>query len=705
EAAIPREGREPLVVEITATCRDRVECRVTVADITDRKRAEEQLRRAQKMEAIGQLAGGIAHEIRNQLQVILGYGEMLLRRSLVTAEGQAMLQEIFKAAERLSTVTGLLLAYGRKELLHPIVVSLRDCVAEIGKLLPHLVGEDIGVMIQSSTDECTVSVDPHLFQQAMLNLATNARDATPKGGTLTIETTCVTLGAESREIDPELAEGPYIVVSVSDTGSGMDEATLSRTLDPFFTTKGEGKGTGLGLPMVYGFVKQSGGAVAIQSEPGHGTTVRLYFSRVATAIPAAEPDRQPAKAIHGGGETILLVEDESAVRAVAAELLREVGYRVLEAADANQALSLAGRYNGTIALLVTDIVMPGMNGVRLAEQLQGRYPDLGVLYISGYNRRELSRRGVTESVAAIDKPFTSESLLEHVRNVLHDGAKKITCFHQLAELIETCDSSADPFGVLFHGAADILSAAWQYPKITCARIVFAGKEYATSNYAESPWIMSTDLVSDGTKSGVVEVRYLKESPPLDEGPFMMEERALINAVAERLGRCVEWINAQQLLRALQLALRNQDIALGQVLDKVQQDKEVIGRQVVANIDKIIMPMLADLDRGLSGPQRRSVGLLRDSLAEITSPFIHGLSIRFDSLTPAEVRVCDLIKRGMSCKEIATAEHVSQGTVRVQRFKIRSKLGLLNKKRNLQTFLQSATNDTAMPTAESIKAGT
>ncbi|MEI7835853.1 MAG: ATP-binding protein, partial [Planctomycetota bacterium] len=398
---------------------EKVILQATVRDITDRKRTEEHLLRAQKMEAIGQLAGGVAHEIRNQLQVVLGYGEMLLRDSLFKEEGRAMLQEISKAARRSSTITGQLLAYSRRETLRPVVVSIRDCMAEIGKLLPHMIGEDIRMMIQSSTDECRATIEPHLFQQAILNLATNARDAMPKGGTLTIETGRVTLGPESRQIDPDLAEGPYVVVTISDTGSGMSKATLALVFDPFFTTKEVGKGTGLGLPMIQGFVKQSGGTVAIQSELGRGTTVRLYFSPAAAAmVPAAEPGRQPALTLRGVGETLLLVEDEPAVRAVTVELLRTAGYRVLTAADAEEALPLAERYDGTINLLVTDIVMPGMTGVALAEQLRDRYPDLGVLYITGYPREELTRRGVSESVAALNKPFTAESLLEHVRHTL-----------------------------------------------------------------------------------------------------------------------------------------------------------------------------------------------------------------------------------------------------------------------------------------------
>lgn len=390
-------------------------------DITERRRLEEQLRQSQKMEAIGQLAGGIAHDFRNQLQVIMGFGEMLLRRGLVKGEGQAMMSLILKAAESSSKTTGQLLAFSRQETLRPHVQSIRDCMADLGNMLPQMLGEDIRLVIHLSNEDDRVNIDSHLFLQAILNLAANSRDAMSEGGALIIETARVTLGAESRKVDLDLAEGPYVVVSISDTGSGMDHETLSRVFDPFFTTKDVGKGSGLGLAMVYGFVKQSGGAVAIQSEPGQGTTVRLYFPH-AVPVPVGGAATRGAAVPPCGSETILMVEDEPAVLSMMSSLLRDAGYHVQEAQDAEAALSLVERYDITIDMLVTDIVMPGKSGVALAGELKARYPGLSVLYISGYPGVELAKRGIDESAEILTKPFSGEYLLGRVRQVL-DGAK------------------------------------------------------------------------------------------------------------------------------------------------------------------------------------------------------------------------------------------------------------------------------------------
>jgi DNA-binding CsgD family transcriptional regulator len=272
---------------------------------------------------------------------------------------------------------------------------------------------------------------------------------------------------------------------------------------------------------------------------------------------------------------------------------------------------------------------------------------------------------------------------------LRERVKELTCLYQLGEVIERCEDSSDPFDVLFQGAADILPESWLHSGIAQARIVFDGKEYVTAGFQESSWMMAADLVVTGRKVGVVEVQYLEERPTVDEGPFLTEERNLITAVAERLGRVVERIQAEQTVRIEQLALRHKNIAMGEILNKIQQEKKQIGRQVMANVDKIIMPVLDDLEQGLSERQRRVAAILRDSLHEITSPFVDRLSNCFEGLTPTQVRVCNFVRRGMTSKEIAAIEHISPGTVRVHRFKIRRKLGLLNKNVNLQTFLQSA----------------
>ncbi|MCY2926787.1 MAG: response regulator [Planctomycetota bacterium] len=358
------------------------------------------------------------------MTVIKGYAEMLLRRSLVMEEGRGMLREILRAVDRSTTTTGQLLAYGRRETLRPSVQSLSDCLAEIGKILPHMIGEDIRLAVVSGAGDCRVNVDAHLFQQAILNLVTNARDAMPEGGTLSIKTDGLTLGAESRRIDPDLPEGPYALVTVTDTGSGMDKPTLARAFDPFFTTKDVGKGTGLGLPMVYGFVKQSGGAIDIQSEPGRGTTVQLYFPCAAEAT-APAPGQAGARASRGGNETVLLVEDETSVRSMTAQLLRAAGYRVLQAPDAETALAIAQQADRPIDVLLSDVVMPGMTGVALAEQLRARDSNLAVVFMSGYPGVELSTRGLDQSKDILTKPFTSELLLERIRRVL-DSPKPAT---------------------------------------------------------------------------------------------------------------------------------------------------------------------------------------------------------------------------------------------------------------------------------------
>lgn len=308
------------------------------------------------------------------------------------------------------------------------------------------------------------------------------------------------------------------------------------------------------------------------------------------------------------------------------------------------------------------------------------------------------RRSAQETRSPVDgmirrtKSYAGTELiakLGDVQNALNERVKELTCLYRFSALIEKCDNSPAPLDVLFRGTVDILPQAMRHSEIAAARIVHAEREYATPGFAPSPWELTADIVSDGAKCGRVEIRYLAVAGAFEQDPFLPEERALANAIAERLGRCLERINAQNLLRVEQAALRHKDIALGQVLEKMRQEKEEVARQVATNINKIIMPMLGDLERGLSTPQRKCAALLRESLLEITSPFTERLSVRFGNLTPAEVRVCDLVRRGMSCKDIAAAEHVSPGTVRVQRFHIRRKLGLLNKALNLQTFLQSA----------------
>jgi PAS domain S-box-containing protein len=396
-----------------------------VLDITDRKRAEEalqtseeQLRQAQKMEAIGLLAGGIAHDFRNQLTVIKGYSEMLLRRDMVDGPSREHIQEILKAANRSATLTGELLAFGRKQTLRPEVVNLCDLVAETAKPLRAMLGEDVRLSIVAAQDVANVRIDPGQFQQALVNLAANARDAMPEGGELWVETASVLLDDHFARQHPGASVGPHVVATIRDSGTGMDEETLSRVFEPFFTTKPIGQGTGLGLSMVYGFVKQSGGTIDVCSRPGKGTTFRLYFPQARANCEAAMAQSPGAPLPHGTG-TILVVEDEDPIRRLIVNTLQECGYCVLQAADAQQADLCVFRHNGTIDLLVTDVVMPGGSGPELARRMRSQCPGLRVLYVSGYTGRALSQRGIEgEEADVIVKPFNSQRIIDAVRSAL-----------------------------------------------------------------------------------------------------------------------------------------------------------------------------------------------------------------------------------------------------------------------------------------------
>ena len=409
-----------LAMSLLTDERDRPVGVATVAqDMTEHKKLEEQLRQSQKMEAIGLLAGGIAHDFRNQLTVIRGYGERLLRRSLVSEEGLKAVGEILKAAERSVTLTGQLLAFSRREMLRPMVVDLRELISDTAKALSQMIGEDIRLSITSGHSACRANVDVNQLQQAVLNLVVNARHAMPAGGELVIETSCIEADASFRQRHPGTAPGPYVVLSVTDTGRGMDAETLERVFEPFFTTKEVGQGTGMGLAMVYGFIKQSDGAIEADSEPGKGSTFRLYFPRVeAPAVPIGHieiPHEIPR-----GMETILLVEDEEPVRQMLAELLRESGYTVIEASNAAEALPLGEHYEGQIDALVTDIIMPGMSGVQLAQRVRQARPGIAILYITAYGGADLAQRGIVgiDDSDLLVKPFTSAEVVRRIRQAL-----------------------------------------------------------------------------------------------------------------------------------------------------------------------------------------------------------------------------------------------------------------------------------------------
>ena len=357
-------------------------------DITERKRveealeqSEEQLRQAQKMDAIGQLAGGVAHDFNNLLTVINGCSSALLQRVAGHEALSGPVAEIARAGQRAAALTYQLLAFSRRQVLTPEVLDLNAVAADSEKLLRRLIGEDIELVTVLRPALGSVRVDPGQLQQVILNLAVNARDAMPQGGTLTIETAKAELDEAYARDHPGVEPGQYVMLAVSDTGCGMDAATRSRIFEPFFTTKEPGKGTGLGLATVYGIVKQSGGHVWVYSEPGLGTTFKIYLPRVAAAAEAPARPSLPEPA-PGGSETIRLVEDEDQVRALVRGVLEEAGYRVLVAGRGDEALRVAAEHVGPLDLLLTDVVMPGMSGRELAARLSGRRADLRVLYMS-----------------------------------------------------------------------------------------------------------------------------------------------------------------------------------------------------------------------------------------------------------------------------------------------------------------------------------
>ncbi|MFI5197022.1 MAG: response regulator [Thermoanaerobaculia bacterium] len=394
-----------------------------VRDISEGKRAKEaevalyrQLEQAQKMEAVGRLAGGIAHDFNNLLTVILGRTNLALGAASAEDAVRTDLEEIQAAAERAAALTNQLLIFSRKQILQPRVVDLSEIVEGVEKILRRLIGEDIEVVTVLSRELPAVRVDPGQMEQVILNLSVNARDAMPRGGRLTIETSEVFLDEEYVSRHTGVVPGRHVMLAVSDTGTGMDSETKSRIFEPFFTTKEAGKGTGLGLSVVHGIVQQSGGGIWVYSEMGQGTTFKIYLPPVADRAgskPPVVPDFAPR-----GDETILLVEDEVAVRRLAATLLRSSGYTVLEAGSGDEALSLLSKTTDLVQLLLTDFVMPRMTGRELAERVHAGRPDIRVLYMSGYTDTGFADSAALGAADFLQKPFTRVALTQKVREVL-----------------------------------------------------------------------------------------------------------------------------------------------------------------------------------------------------------------------------------------------------------------------------------------------
>ncbi len=389
-----------------------------VSDISQRKTLEEQLMHAQKMEAVGRLAGGVAHDFNNMLTVITGYNRMILDELSTVDPLRGYAEEILKAADRAGALTNQLLAFSRRQIMQPRVISINTAIEHTEKMLRRLIGEDIELAITLNPNAGNIKADPNHIEQAIVNLAVNARDAMPTGGRLTIETGAFQIDDTYVRTHMGVKPGDFVMIAVSDTGVGMDSATRQHIFEPFFTTKERGKGTGLGLATVYGMVKQSGGDIWVYSEPGTGSTFKLYFPKV----------DEPVAEVSGSGsdqakdiatETILLVEDEKAVRDLTCRILQKLGYQVLTAASGEAAIEIGRSYAGQVSLLLTDVVMPNMSGRQVADALLQIRPGLRVLFLSGYTENTVVHHGVLDSaVDFLPKPFSREVLGQKIREIL-----------------------------------------------------------------------------------------------------------------------------------------------------------------------------------------------------------------------------------------------------------------------------------------------
>jgi two-component system, cell cycle sensor histidine kinase and response regulator CckA len=393
---------------------------VNSRDVSDRRTLAEQLRQSQRMEAIGQLAGGVAHDFNNILTIVTGHSELVLRKLASNPSVRRSVDVIWQAAERGAKLTHQLLAFSRKQLLQTKVLDLNESVKQIERMLRRLIGEHIALKSELAPDLGLVRADPGQIEQVIMNLALNARDAMPSGGRLIIETHWVDVKAGSSGLPAEVTPGEWVVLTVTDTGVGMAPETLARVFEPFFTTKDIGKGTGLGLATVYGIVKQSEGHIDVASTPGAGSRFRVFLPRLAqAALDTTEPQE---RRVVRGTETVLLVEDERDVRTIGREILEECGYTVLEATDGADALRVANAHAGTIDIVVTDVVMPELNGPELVTHLRRTRPATKVLYISGYTEDYLAGETALDRTHLLRKPFRGSVLARTVRDMLDHEA-------------------------------------------------------------------------------------------------------------------------------------------------------------------------------------------------------------------------------------------------------------------------------------------
>ncbi len=388
------------------------------SEMERRREVEQQLVQAQKMEAVGKLAGGIAHDFNNLLTIIIGYTDVLHQQVKADPVGAGCAQEVRRAAERASALTNQLLAFSRRQVTQPRVVNINEGLQNLEKMLRRIIGEDVELQMRLAADLLPVKVDPAQMDQVIMNLAVNARDAMPDGGRLTVETANMRLHDEYAATHPGITPGQYVMVAVSDTGTGMDAATKARIFEPFFTTKEQGKGTGLGLSIVYGIVTQHGGRIVVDSEPGRGTVFRLYLPVAAWTQQAPDVETAPTRRAPPT-ETVLLVEDDEQLRRLARLMLARHGYRVLETSSPGAALNLIREQHGAIDLLLTDMIMPHMSGLDLAAQIRAHYPRIKVLFMSGYTETGVARQGMlTAGMPLLRKPFTAAELDNKIREVL-----------------------------------------------------------------------------------------------------------------------------------------------------------------------------------------------------------------------------------------------------------------------------------------------